>query len=127
MHESEMYNTWMGEDGICRTVVKEDAVIELEHALENSQLVRAACDGNIAPLFVDVREIRSISKQARDHFSMRNREPGITAIGMLIKSPSSKVIGNFFLGLNKPVVPTQLFTSEAKALKWLLTFVEKTN
>ena len=74
------------------------------------------------PILVNLKEIKSISKEARDHFSMQNRTPGITAIGLLIKSPASRIIGNFFLGLNKSTVPVRLFTNEEKAVLWLKQF-----
>jgi hypothetical protein len=35
----------------------------------------------------------------------------------------ARAIGNFFMGLNKPLIPTRLFTSEAEALGWLREFV----
>ena len=41
-----------------------------------------------------------------------------------LRSPLTRAIGNFFLGLNKPLMPTRLFTSEEEALAWLKTFVK---
>jgi hypothetical protein len=32
------------------------------------------------------------------------------------------MMGNFFLGVSKPMVPTRLFDEEASAVAWLLTF-----
>lgn len=117
------FKTWLGEDGICYTVVKFNAIIELEDALENTAAVKKVSAGTAFPILVNLKEINYISKEARDHFSMQNRTPGVTAIAMLIKSPSSKIIGNFFLGLNKPAVPTKLFTDKGKAVNWLQQFI----
>jgi hypothetical protein len=118
-----VFTTWIDEFGICRTKVKPNAVIMLDDARENSLAVIKLSGGKTPPLLVDLREITSIDKSARDHFAMRNRKPGICAIAMLIKSPLSKVIGNFFLGINMPSVPTQLFTSEEKAILWLKKYI----
>jgi len=114
-----IFTTWLDEFGICRTVVKTNAVITLKDAQENTSAVNRISDNGCPPLLVDLREIKSINKDARDHFAMRDRKPGITAIAMLLKSPLSKVIGNFFLGINMPSVPTKLFTSEERAIEWL--------
>jgi len=114
--------TWYGNDGICYTTVKSNAVVSLQDAKENSQAIKKISGNSVYPLLVNLKEINSISKEARDHFSMRGRSPGVKAIGMLIKSPVSRIIGNFFLGLNKPTVPTQLFTNETKAIAWLKQF-----
>ena len=117
--EVRAFSTWIDENDICITVVKANAVISLEDAIENSASVKKLSDGKIYPMLVNLKEIKSISKEARDHFSMQGRTPGVTAIAMLIKSPVSSIIGNFFLGLNKSAVPTKLFTNEEKAKAWL--------
>ena len=116
--ETRVFKTCL-KDGICISVVKPDSIILLEDAKENTQAVNQVSGQLICPILVDLRRIGTITKEARDHFSMKGRPPGVTAIAMLVKSPVSSLIGNFFLGLNKPVVPTQLFISETKALKWL--------
>lgn len=121
MHTS-VFVTGIDERNICRTTVKRNAVIGLADAQENSKAVLKISQGKTLGLLVDLREIRSISKEARDHFAMHNRQPGVSAIAMLIKSPLSRVVGNFFLGINMPSVPTNLFTSEEKAIAWLKKF-----
>lgn len=117
------YYTWMGEDGIARTTVKPAADVTLEEAKENSMAVNALSNGNTFPLLIDSRNIRSISKEARDFFSMNNRDSCIVAFAIIIDSPLSKIIGNFFMGLNKPRVPARLFTGEKEAIKWLKEFL----
>lgn len=121
--ELRVFKTWMGTDGICYTVVKPNAIIEIEDAMANSEAVKLVSSGAVYPILVNLKQIHSISKPARDHFSMQNRAAGVTAIAMLIKSPGSRIIGNFFLGLNKPTVPTKLFTDKDKAITWLKQFV----
>ncbi|MBL7892483.1 MAG: hypothetical protein JNL63_07630 [Bacteroidia bacterium] len=123
--DTEVFTTWLDEPGICRTVVKKNDVIGLVEARGNSLAVRKISGDKLRPLLVDIREIKSIDKPARDHFAMHGRQAGVCAIGMLIRSPLSKVIGNFFLGINRPPVPTRLFNSEAKALDWLRKFIIK--
>lgn len=122
--EIKAFITWI-EDDICHTVVKPNANIQLEDAIENSASVKKVSDEKAYPMLVNLKEIKTISKEARDHFSMQNRTPGVTAIAMLIKSPVSRIIGNFFLGLNRSVVPAKLFTKEDKAIKWLKKFPKK--
>jgi hypothetical protein len=121
--ELRAFTTWLGDDRICYTAVKPDAVIELEDALENTAAIKKISGDSVYPILVNLKTIRSITKEARNHFSMRNRTPGVTAIAFLIKSPSSRIIGNFFIGLNKPVVPTKLFTDKEAAIVWLAKFI----
>lgn len=123
--EVRAFITWIDENDICITQVKPNAIIELQDALENSASVKKLSDGKVYPMLVNLKEIKTISKEARDHFSMQGRTPGVSAIGLLIKSPVSSIIGNFFLGMNKSAVPTKLFTNEGKAKNWLKQISQK--
>jgi hypothetical protein len=123
--ELKAFTTWINHNGVCYTVVKPNAEIEIEDAIENTAAVKAISKDHIYPMLVNLREIKSISKEARDHFSMQNRAPGVAAIAMFIKSPVSRIIGNFFLGLNRSVVPAKLFTNEEKAVAWLKQYRKK--
>lgn len=111
--------TWMGEDGICRTKTKPQAEIDLEKAMENSVAVIAFYREKKFPLLIDARNIKYMSREARKHFSTNGRETKINSFAVIVKSPLSRVIGNFFMGLNKPQVPARLFDDEAEAITWL--------
>jgi len=121
--KTSAYTTWMGSDGIARTVVKASAEVNLKEAQENTQAINTLYKGKKFPLLIDSRNIKYITKEARDHFSIKNRETVITSFGILIYSPLSRIIGNFFMGLNKPSVPAKLFTDEQEAVKWLKRFL----
>jgi hypothetical protein len=119
MIETRIFHTSLEPGKYILTKVKPGSEIELEDAKENTAAVIKISGGANFPILVDLREIKSISKEARDHFSMKGRKPNVTAIAMLISSPVSRIIGNFFLGLNQPIVPTRLFTSESEAIYWM--------
>lgn len=119
-YENDVFVTWLDDSGVVYTRVKPAIDIELKHAQENTEFMRLLGNDEASPLLVDLREIGAISREARDHFSMKGRKGYATAIALLIKSPVSRVIGNFFLGLNKPDAPTKLFTKEVEAKKWLV-------
>ena len=116
------FSTWPGEQGIHRTRVKPAAEIVIEDAKANSEAVNSF-ELEKYPLIVDTSQIKSITKEARDQFSMRGRESSVVAIAMIIKSPLSKIVGNFFMGLNKPRVPVRLFNDEESAKSWCKDFV----
>lgn len=67
---------------------------------------------------MDTTLAKSITKEARDYFSMKGRKSKVIGFAILIKSPLSKIIANFFMGLNKPIVHVKLFTNEQDAIVW---------
>lgn len=124
MAKEPVFTTTLDKRGFIISKVRPGSEIGLNEAKGNTQAVIDISGGANYPIFVDIREIKSISKEARDHFSMRGRKPNVTAIAMLVSSPLSRIIGNFFLGLNKPTVPTKMFTSEIDAIAWMLRYTE---
>lgn len=113
------YHTWMGDDGIARTKVKANVEVVLEDAIENSAAVNSFDKINYT-LIVDSRQVKTISKGARDYFSMNGRNSKVVAFAIIIGSPLSKMVANFFMGLNKPRVPMKIFNNESKAIEWCL-------
>jgi hypothetical protein len=120
--ETRVYYTWMGDDGVARTQVKPGAQVVLADARENSKAVNELKGPPKYPLIIDTREITSITKEARDYFSLRGRESRVVAFAIVIDSPLSRIIGNFFMGLNKPRAPARLFTDSESATEWCHKF-----
>ena len=73
-------------------------------------------------VLIDMTALSEISKEARDYFANERTASIQRATALLISSPVSRIIGNFFTGLNKPISPTRLFTDPHKAIQWLHTF-----
>lgn len=121
-HSLTCYFTWMGDDGIARTKVKKGSEVKLEHAQENSVVVNSFYVDRKFPLLIDARGIKSISRDARNFFTTNGRATNTLAFAIIIDSSVSKVVGNFFLGINKPAVPTKLFSDDKSAVEWLKQF-----
>lgn len=118
--ELRTYYTWMGNDGIARTKIKLLAEVTIDDAIENSIAVNSLSrNGENYPLLIDSTGVKSMTKESRDYFSMNNRASNVTAFAIIISSPVSRIVGNFFMGLNKPRVPAKLFSNEEDALVWL--------
>ena len=73
-------------------------------------------------VLIDMTAVTEISKEARDYFANERTASIQRATALLVGSPVSRVIGNLFMGLNKPISPTRLFTDPQEAIQWLQTF-----
>lgn len=73
---------------------------------------------------VTYEKVQSVDKAARAFFAKEGAE-GIIAAALLVDSVYSEFLGNFFLRLTKPVIPSKLFTNKNEALKWLEQFRPK--
>lgn len=108
------------EDGILQFVYLPQAQESLADAQENVRAGERLSPGR-RPLLVDIRPMQHIEREARAYYSGLQ---SITARALLVGSPVTRVIANFFISINRPVIPTKLFTSETEAVVWLRNFVE---
>lgn len=93
-----------------------DATMTKADAQAAVDAVATITDGKPTGLLVDMSRIRGMDRDARTVFAGADVS---TRVAMLVKSPLSRTLGSFFLGLNKPALPMRLFSDETKALAWL--------
>jgi hypothetical protein len=110
---------WLDSDGILHTQVKPHIEITLEDAREALEQIQLLCAGKRHPVLVDLTNCKAMSREARAYYAGEQAAKAGLAAALLIGSPLARAIGNFFMGLSKPVFPARLFTSEAEALAWL--------
>ena len=73
-------------------------------------------EGCKRPLLVDMRDMSSITRSARQAFA---DETTASRLALLGRSPVDKVIANFTVSVIRVPVPVRYFTSEPAALAWL--------
>ncbi len=88
--------------------------------IKDAQIL-ANSTGKRYPVLSDIRDMPPHNKDVRDFFA--NQPSSVSKANAILTSNSlSKILANFFLTLNKPTIPTRLFTDESKAVKWLGMF-----
>jgi hypothetical protein len=80
--------------------------------------------GKNYPFLVDTRGLVHITKEARDYLGSTDGSEGVIASAILIGSPVTRIIGNFFMSINKPIIPVRLFNEREDAKKWLSQFIK---
>jgi hypothetical protein len=104
-------------DGIATFRMLTAATFTLELAQATIADLMALTGGKRTPILVDVRRSKGITREARTFLG--NQTGSYSALAMLAGSPATQMIANFFIGLNRPSVPTQVFTDEEQARTWL--------
>lgn len=110
----------IGPDGIAKIRWATGAVITEELARASLIALAAQTKGKRAPVLADIRKLKSMTRESRKVYGSSTE--AVAAIALLAASATTQVIANFFIGLNRPSVPTQMFTDEEKALIWLRRF-----
>ncbi len=107
------------ERGLLRGRFLPGAEVGREDALENLAVSLALTGGRRLPALIDLREVKTQSAEARAVLAGPAAARVSGAVALLIGSPLSRVVGNFYLRFNRPETPTRLFSSEAEAETWL--------
>ena len=97
----------------------------LETAKDNidaQERIRHAVDREKTRVLIDMRQTTKIPRAAREYYAGERTASIQAATALLVSSAVSVVIGNFFMGLNKPLSPTRLFTAPGPAIEWLRRF-----
>lgn len=109
--------------GIVNCIVLKDVYMDLEDGEENIEVIKQFGDGKLVPVLVDIRESFEITKACRNYYGGSYSSTVMSAVALIIDSPLSRLLGNFMLGLNKPLFPLKLFKNKTEAKKWLKTFL----
>ena len=120
--ETRISRKWLDEDGILRIIMLPKVAVTLPDVKADMATYEQATGGKKCPVLVDIRDLKSMDREARA-FGSANGPEHLLAAALLISSPVSRVIGNLFLGLNRPSIPIRLFTSEVEAVEWSKNFV----
>ena len=100
--------------------VKAGAYETLELAQENGKiLLELKGEDPPLPILIDFSQGAGQHIDARKYYA-EHSGAWCSKAAFLTNSPITRVIGNIYMGLNKPKVPTQLFNTEEAARDWLL-------
>jgi hypothetical protein len=115
--ENPYITMWMDENLLCARYVK-DLHMTLAIAKSCVEARLLFSNGKKFALLIDMRGIKSATPEARKYMA------GVGTIlvkagAMITGSLLNRTIGNIFLVIDKPAVPSKLFTDEQKARQWL--------
>lgn len=113
-------------------VLRDDDVIQMDcdnhyytlsDLKEINEALTTLAGGKRKLLLVIANEFSDIDKDSREYMATDESTQHSIAEAYVIKSLSQKIIANFYLRINKPKVPTMIFTNLSSAEKWLKSFL----
>lgn len=119
---------WLGHDGVLYAVIQPDLVMNLDDAVDNVRASAVVAGGVRRPAVIDMRGHRvSATREARAYYAGVENAQVVLAAALLVASPVSRLIGNFFLGVHRTPFPLRMFGELAPALEWLRATAERTS
>ncbi len=107
-------------NGILKVTYQTDLNV-LEQLQEHVQQLKSAFfEGEKLLILSDIRVNPKSTKATRDYLASEEPASLIQANALLVASGLSKISGNIFLSFSRPAFPIRMFTTEEKAITWLL-------
>ena len=114
------YAEYKIENGILIVTYANNLVISLEIAKQLAADRIRFSNSITTPILIDIRGLASVDTISRKFLADSSQY--VSAGALLVESLISKLAGNIFITVDKPSVPTRLFTDREKALRWLAKF-----
>jgi len=120
MRETSTALIALSTDGVVTVRIRDGAYQALADAKENLSAAVAETSGLRRPLLIDIRTAQPLDADARHHYSGQTLVEHFSALALLIDSrPLGRMMGNVYLRVARPGIPTQLFADEPRAREWL--------
>jgi hypothetical protein len=120
MPETKTAQIVLNDQGLLIVRVKEGAEQTLSDAKENLAMAVSETHGQRRPILIDIRKAQPLEADARHHFSGQTLVERFSALALLIDgSPFGRMMGNVYLRIARPGIPTKLFSDEGRAMEWL--------
>jgi S-adenosylmethionine:diacylglycerol 3-amino-3-carboxypropyl transferase len=123
MTETRTAQIDLSEDGLLIVRIRAGAIQTLTDAEQNLSTAMAETLGRRRPLLIDMRLAEPLDAAVRHHYSGRALVDAFSALALLVDaSPLGRMMGNVYLRVARPGIPTQLFAEEDLAIEWLTGF-----
>jgi hypothetical protein len=114
----------LGPDGVVTVRIRRGVFQSLADAKQNLGAALDERGGRRCPLLVDIREAQPLDAEVRHYYSGQVLHE-FSALAMLIDiTPLGRMMGNVYLRVARPGIPTRLFTQPTQAHEWLATHVQ---
>jgi len=115
------YMMWL-ENGIIHHIYKPNLIITIDIARQMVNHRLELTNGITHPVFIDVRNLVAIKADARKHLAGPKAVKYVSAGAIYLDNYLHYLAGNVFLKIDKPAIPSRLFTDKEKAFLWLESF-----
>ena len=108
------------EEGIVQSRIFPGSTIDIAEAEEYLAMVKYLTKASEHATVIDLSGVRKITPAARSFLQSEPVRSGKTlAVGMVTSSLLSRIMGSFFLRLNRPACPVRMFGDPTEAYAWV--------
>jgi len=118
-YETDVYRVRVLAPQIFENFVKDKAVLDVDGVRAVKKANMELAQGKPYAFLAAIGEFSQVTKQAKTLLSSKELSVNTVAKALLIQSLSDRIMANFYLTINKPIVNTKVFTDRNIAIEWL--------
>lgn len=115
----EGYALFLRNDSIIQIHIKEGFHGELQDAINVGDCIKKIGNDKKYPLLVIYSDFNTFSRENKEYSAKFQL---VKAHALVNSGLAFKLMGNFYLKINKPKVPTKIFNDVESAVQWLQKF-----
>jgi hypothetical protein len=116
---NEKYQVYVLAKNIYKLKLQSNIELDANDAIEIRSNFLSLSNGKKWGLLVDAENFFSTTSEFRQLSASKEYTDLRLALAIVTNSMATKIIGNFFIKVNKPASPTKLFSNEKQAFEWL--------
>jgi hypothetical protein len=116
---NEKYEIFILSKNLYKLKPRENVELDLQDGIEMRNIFLALSNGSKWAVLIDGANFFSTTSELRQLSANEEYTKLRLALAIVTKSMATKIIGNFFIKVNKPASPTKLFSEEKPAIEWL--------
>ncbi|MBK8367425.1 MAG: hypothetical protein IPL10_08405 [Bacteroidetes bacterium] len=93
--------------------------IEKEHLINLTTIIKELGHGKKMLVYIDTYNFMAITSEAREYAATKEASQYTLANAVLVDALPKKILFNFYMKINKPVVQTKGFSAKESAMNWL--------
>ena len=113
------YSIFLRKDNIIQLQIHETFFVELSDAMSILESILKLSNGTKYPLLVIYADDNSFSTETRAYIANHTLTKADALVGT---SLALRIVGNFYIKINKPIRPTRMFNDVESAMIWLNAF-----
>lgn len=104
---------------IIQVTVKDNSVMDVEDIIDIKQVNLELTQDHNYGLIIESGKYTSISNEARTMMTTKAIEEKRAATAIVIHNLAQRLLADFFMRINKPSIPTKIFSNKESALEWI--------
>jgi hypothetical protein len=109
-------------NGIILVTIHDDVTIDVEEMNLIRETNLKLSNGKKAIVYVDPGKYSYVTSDARKLTSSKEHSKYRKAQAFIVRNLAERIVGDFYIKVQKPSHPVKMFTNKEKALNWLQQF-----